>query len=112
LSPASLIFLPGTEIHRMAENENLIKDEKEEIYRKSFPMIPDTYLKLLIYFASFSRFPKIILKILSQNLLVNLLEKKMLKNAYFFLWRGIETFGLFVRALLIINRKIRSFTKA
>jgi radical SAM superfamily enzyme YgiQ (UPF0313 family) len=105
ISPASLIFLPGTEIYRRAEQDRLIKNEKAEVYRKSFPAIPDTYLKFLIYLGSFYRFPKIILKVLSHRVLITLLERKVLKRVYLLLWRVIEVFRLALKRLRILLKE-------
>jgi len=49
LSLLSLTFYPGTDIYRKAKKDGLIKDDKNDIYRKYFVETKKTYLNSLYY---------------------------------------------------------------
>lgn len=58
LAVSSLVFFPGTELHRRAVAEGLIADETAQVYRRPFHIPPrGTYPGFLLYLLSFPRFP-------------------------------------------------------
>ncbi|MCK4245193.1 MAG: radical SAM protein, partial [Candidatus Omnitrophica bacterium] len=44
----SLVLYPGTELYNLAEKEGLIKDEKKQIYNKSYAQKEENYLNLFL----------------------------------------------------------------
>jgi radical SAM superfamily enzyme YgiQ (UPF0313 family) len=58
LAISSLVFFPGTELHRRAVAEGLIGDETAQVYRRPFHIPPrDTYPGFLLYLLSFPHLP-------------------------------------------------------
>ncbi|MBI5815259.1 MAG: B12-binding domain-containing radical SAM protein [Nitrospinae bacterium] len=64
LQPFRLILYPGTKLHTDARQSGLIKNEREEIYRKTYTMRDLTYLNLLFTVAKGGKFPGLALKAL------------------------------------------------
>jgi len=60
----SLVFIPGTELHRRAAQDGLIEDEKRQIYRKQFHTPSNVYLKILLRLTG-SRWPVPLLRLLA-----------------------------------------------
>lgn len=65
----SLTLYPGTELYRRAKEENLIRDEMEEIYTKSYHTdISNTYFNSLFYlYATLPFFPKTLGRVLTDR---------------------------------------------
>jgi len=58
LAISSLVFFPGTALHRRAVAEGLIADEAAQVYRRPFHIPPrSTCPGFLLYLLSFPRFP-------------------------------------------------------
>jgi anaerobic magnesium-protoporphyrin IX monomethyl ester cyclase len=87
LKIASLTFYPQTMLYRKAKEENLIKDEFRDIYRKPFCFSKGSYLNYLIYLAGFNWFPRAVLRMLSNDWFVKLMERERLRGFYFTLYR-------------------------
>lgn len=99
LKRASLVFFPGTKLYERAKEEDLIKDEMREIYRKNLIVPSQSYVNLLVYLAGQDNFPRFILKILSRKRLVALLNK----DAY------RKIFNLFQNLFELSNLIIKGF---
>ena len=63
----------------MAKADQLLSDEKHQIYSKSYIMREATYLNLLMMLAKSGRFPALMLKILIGAPVVKVLNSDMLK---------------------------------
>jgi radical SAM superfamily enzyme YgiQ (UPF0313 family) len=101
---SSLIFFPGTELYEKAWAEGLIQDEKKEIYRKPFYYPKGSYLNILIYLAGFRYFPRWLLKLLSQNGLLCLLDRRRFTKFYEKLYEFLEKICLLGRGCKALCR--------
>ena len=97
---ASLSFFPGTELYNKAKGEGLIKDEKKEIYRRPFLLMPAyKYLNLLIYLLSFRRFPKWIIRLLGNEKIVKFVSKRDLRPVYKLTYKLIKALEILFKGL-------------
>jgi radical SAM superfamily enzyme YgiQ (UPF0313 family) len=79
LHPFSLILYPGTQLYEMAKRDNLIWDEKKQIYETSFTNREPTYLNLLLLFAKNGNFPSPVLKIMVNPPVVDIFNSNFMK---------------------------------
>lgn len=97
---ASLTFFPGTDLYNKAKEEGLIKDEASEIYRRAFLLAPThRYINLLIYFLSFYKFPKCIVKVLANERIIRFVSKKNLKHLYLLIYKISEMLYLLFKGM-------------
>ena len=75
----SLVFFPGTDLHRMALESAQVSDETRDIYRKHFHALRPTYLNLLFHLHAF-KFPRPLLAAMAAAPLVNALEREELSS--------------------------------
>ncbi|KJR40924.1 Fe-S oxidoreductase [Candidatus Magnetoovum chiemensis] len=78
LQPFSLVLYPGTGLYNKAAADGLIKDEKRQIYSKSYTMRKMNYLNLLFTLAKEGKFPSALLRILISSPVVNILNSKQM----------------------------------
>lgn len=97
LQISSLIFFPGTELNRKAQEEGLLKDELNEVCRKPFTFPKGTYLNYLIYLSGYSLVPRWLLRLLSRDFFVRLFHRKKPSRFYVLL------FALTVRLRLVMK---------
>jgi radical SAM superfamily enzyme YgiQ (UPF0313 family) len=99
LQPFSLVLYPGTKLYEMARKDNLIKDEKRQIYEKSYTMREMSYLNFLVTLSKNGRFPSLILKILVSSPLVNILKSRPLIPLFRSLYIGLQGSYRFAKRL-------------
>jgi len=91
LQPFSLVLYPGTKLYEMAKNDNLIEDEKKQIYEKSYTMREPNYLNLLMTLSKNGKFPSMLLKILVNTPTVNILNSRPMKPLFKSLYVGMKS---------------------
>ncbi|MBI4666708.1 MAG: B12-binding domain-containing radical SAM protein [Nitrospinae bacterium] len=79
LQPFRLILYPGTQLHKEAMDQGLIKDERAEIYRKTYTMREPTYLNLLITLAKGGKMPGPLLKALVSKPVAGTLNSQIMR---------------------------------
>ena len=79
LQPFSLVLYPGTKLYQMAKADGFIKDDRLEIYSRSYTMREPNYLNLLMSLAKGGRFPSPLLKFMVSKHVVRILNSKPLK---------------------------------
>jgi radical SAM superfamily enzyme YgiQ (UPF0313 family) len=79
LQPFALVLYPGTKLHEMALKDGKVKDERKEIYSKSYTMREPNYLNLLIALSKNGKFPGPLLKFLVISPVVDILNSRPLK---------------------------------
>jgi len=90
LQPFTLILYPGTLLYEMAKKNVLVIDEHKEIYEKTYTMRKPDYLNFLMMLSKKGKFPSPLLKILITPLIVNILNSKVLKPLFKFIYIGIK----------------------
>jgi len=85
LQPFSLVLYPGTKLYQMAKADGFIKDDRLEIYSKSYVMRKPNYLNLLMSLAKGGRFPSLLLKFMVSKDVVRILNSKALKPFFKYL---------------------------
>jgi len=93
LKRSSLVCFPGTELYHLAKKDGIIKneeDEQSEIYSKHLHMPKGTYVNFLMYLTGFSRFPRWVIKLMCNDVIVKLLDRKHLNKIYAWLNREGE----------------------
>jgi anaerobic magnesium-protoporphyrin IX monomethyl ester cyclase len=78
LQPFTVILYPGTKLYDMAKAQGLIKDERKEIYNKTYSMHEPTYLNLLIMFARNGKLPGGLLRFLISTPVMAVLNSRLL----------------------------------
>jgi len=74
---SSLVFFPQTPLYLKARKEGLIQDDVSDVFRQPFYIPPKkTYANFLIYLLTFQHFPRIVLRGLESDALVNALSKR------------------------------------
>ncbi|MFC1848980.1 B12-binding domain-containing radical SAM protein [candidate division CSSED10-310 bacterium] len=104
LKPSSLVLYPGTELFRIAQEEGLITDEKEDVYRKAFGAPKSTYLNLLILMVNYSFIPLGLVRFLKRPFFL----KHFNKNSWHPLFSAVRTVIHFTDRA---RRKIKKLTK-
>jgi len=102
LKRASLVLFHGTGLYLKAKQEAIIKngeDEWEQIYSKHLHTPKGSYINLLFYLAGFSYFPRWIIRLLSNEILVKYLDRQNLNNLYALLNRFGESLITFSKGL-------------
>ncbi|MBI5238703.1 MAG: B12-binding domain-containing radical SAM protein [Deltaproteobacteria bacterium] len=79
LQPFALVLYPGTKLHEMAAKDGLIKDEKKDIYAKSYTMREPNYLNLLLTLSRGGKFPGPLLRLLVSHPVVGALNSRPLR---------------------------------
>jgi radical SAM superfamily enzyme YgiQ (UPF0313 family) len=90
LQPFALVLYPGTKLHEMAVKDGMVKDEKKEIYSKSYTMREPNYLNLLITLSRGGKFPGRLLKILATSPTVDILNSRPLKPFFKVFYLGLK----------------------
>lgn len=102
LQPFSLVLYPGTKLYEMAKKDDLLADEKKEIYEKSYIMRKPNYLNLLITLSKNGKFPTPLLKFLVSSPTVKILNSKLMEPVFKYLYIALKlTYGI---AKKVINR--------
>lgn len=99
LQPFTLILYPGTKLYEMAKQRGLITDERLEIYSKTYTMREPNYLNLLITLSKGGKFPSPLLKVLISSSIVAVLNGKLLRPLFKFLYIGMRNSYHFVRRI-------------
>jgi radical SAM superfamily enzyme YgiQ (UPF0313 family) len=102
LEISSLIFFPGTELNEKARAEGLIKDEIAEVCRKPFTFPRGTYLNYLIYLSGFPAVPRMLLRFLSSDTLVNAFHKQEPSRLYDFMFFLTDKVRLVAKGVLAL----------
>ena len=83
LQTFSMVLYPGTKLYQMAKKDGLIKDEKKEIYDRSYVTRKNRgYLNLLFSLARGGRLPSGLLRLLISQPIVSILAGRIL-NPFF-----------------------------
>ena len=80
----------------MAKQDGLVRDERREIYSKSYTMREENYLNLLIALAGGGKFPRPLLKLLTSRPVVFVLNGKPLKPLFKGLYRALRAVKRFI----------------
>jgi len=100
LQPFALVLYPGTKLHEMAMRDGRIRDERREVYAKSYTMREPNYLNLLMTLAKRGTFPRPLLKALVSSPLVNVLNARPLRPFFRWLYRFLEAIHKSVKKAL------------
>ncbi len=79
LQPFTLILYPGTRLYNVAMEKGIIKDERKEIYNKTYTMHRQNYFNLLITLAKGGSFPAPLLRLLISTPVVFVLNSRIMK---------------------------------
>jgi anaerobic magnesium-protoporphyrin IX monomethyl ester cyclase len=90
LQPFALVLYPGTKLHEMATKDGMVRDERKEVYAKSYTMREPNYLNLLMTLAKRGTFPVFLLRILVSSPLVEMLNSRPLKPFFKWFYRTLE----------------------
>lgn len=90
LQPFSLVLYPGTKLYDLAKGDGFIKDERKEIYEKSYTMREANYFNLLITLSKNGKFPSPLLRLLVSPLAVNILNSRPMKPIFKFIYIGLR----------------------
>lgn len=82
LSIFATILYPGTQLYNAAKADGVIKDELEEIYRKSFNAPKACYLNFLFFLAKRGRFPGWLLRLCVSAPVVWILNMKIMNPVF------------------------------
>lgn len=99
LQPFSLVLYPGTQLYNMAKKDGMIRDEKKQIYEKSYTMREPNYLNLLMSLAKGGKFPGRLLKFLVTPPTVTILNSSPMKPLFHFLYISLKTMRHLTRRL-------------
>lgn len=98
----SLTFYPGTELFNRAIRENKIKSIEEEVYKKKFTRVENTFPNLLIYLISIIKLPEPVLDLL--------LKKYYTKKISYKVFKILEFIDILKRNLYLLLRfKLKAF---
>jgi radical SAM superfamily enzyme YgiQ (UPF0313 family) len=100
LQPFALVLYPGTKLHEMATRDGLVKDERREVYAKSYTMREPNFLNLLMTLAKGGRFPSPLLRLLVSSPLVDVLNSRPLRPFFKVLYRFLEAAYKFAKKAL------------
>lgn len=101
LSLFSLVFYPGTELNDKAQNDGIIKDEIDDVYRKVWQVNKWTYNNFLLNLFS-TPIPKFILKLLTKKKIIELMNHSKLNGIWMILTKLIGIYFLSVQTLSAI----------
>ncbi len=104
LQISSLIFFPGTELNEKARQEGLLKDELKEVCRKPFTFPKGTYLNYLIYLSGFPAIPRWFLRLVSNNVFVNLLHSQKPTKVYELFFVITDKIRLFIKGVIALMK--------
>ena len=90
LQPFSLVLYPGTKLYQMAKADGFIKDDRLEIYSKSYTMREPGYPNLLMILAKGGRFPSPLLKLLVSRPVVRVLNSNAMRPFFKYLYIGLK----------------------
>lgn len=85
LQPFSLVLYPGTKLYQMAKADGFIKDDRLQVYSKSYTMREPSYLNLLMSSSKGGQFPSPLLKFLVSKHVVRVLNSKPVKPFFKYL---------------------------
>lgn len=91
LQPFTVILYPGTHLYDLAREQGLIKDERKEIYNKTYTMHKKNYLNLLFTLARGGRFPSVLLKTAISPPLVMVFNSRAMQPVMDILYRTLRT---------------------
>jgi radical SAM superfamily enzyme YgiQ (UPF0313 family) len=102
LQTFTLVLYPGTKLHAMASKDGLIRDERKEVYDKSYTMrvLEPNYLRLLLALSKGGKFPSRLLKILVGSPLVEILNSRALRPFFRLLFRLLKAIRDFPKKLI------------
>lgn len=104
LKRASLICFPGTELYHKAKKNGILRtedDEWREIYAKHLHTPKGNYVNFLMYLAGFCYFPRWIVRFMTKDIFIKILDKKYLSSLYI----NLNKFG---EILIILSKGLRS----
>ncbi|MBN2384079.1 B12-binding domain-containing radical SAM protein [bacterium] len=99
LKPSSLVLYPGTELFAIAQKQGLVKDEKQEVYRKAFGAPYSTYLNLLILMINYPFIPLGLIRFLSKPLFIRLFHRPAFKPMISLIRLGLHQFNRVINKL-------------
>lgn len=100
LQPFALVLYPGTKLHEMAMRDGMVRDERKEVYAKSYTMREPNYLNLLMTLAKRGRFPSPLLRLLVSSPLVDILNSALLRPFFKWFYRVLEVAYKFLKKVL------------
>lgn len=99
LQPFSLVLYPGTKLYQMAKEDGYLKDDRREIYSKSYTMSELGYLNLLMTLVKGGRFPSFMLKLLVNRRIVQVLNSNTLKPFFRYLHHELKRLFHFLKKI-------------
>lgn len=106
LKPSSLVLYPETGVYLKAIEDQLIEDEKKEIYAKAFGAPKPTYLNLLIFIAGSRYFPKSVVRFMALKPCRRLFSSRIFEPFYALFRSAVFAFDR-VMLRLVSGKKIR-----
>jgi anaerobic magnesium-protoporphyrin IX monomethyl ester cyclase len=100
LQPFSLVLYPGTKLYQMAKSDGFIKDDRLQIYSKSYTMREPGYLNLLMTLARGGRFPGPLLSFMVNKQVVSILNSNSLKPFFRYVYLGLRRGFHFIKRRL------------
>jgi radical SAM superfamily enzyme YgiQ (UPF0313 family) len=101
----SLVMFPGTEIYRKAKEQDLIKDEAAQVYRKqTYIFAKENYPNFLFYLAAYSPFTRRLLPLFLKDRVIRLLTRFGPLKVYWVLYWLLESLSLVKKGLGAILR--------
>lgn len=91
LQPFTLILYPGTHLYDLAMEQGLIKDERKEIYNKTYTMHKRDYLNLLFTLAKGGKLPSVLLKTAISPPVIMILNSKVMQPIVGICFRTLRT---------------------
>lgn len=92
LQPFALVLSPGTRLYDKIAREGLIKDERREIYSKTFIKREPTYLNLLVIAAKNGRMPSWLLRFCVSRIMLLLFNNRAVRFIYAGLFRAVRNY--------------------
>ena len=100
LQPFSLVLYPGTKLYQMAKKDGYLKDDRQEIYSKSYTMREPGYLNLLMTLAKGGKFPNPLLKFLVTSQVILIFNSKLLKPFFKYFYIALKRLFHLIKKLL------------
>ena len=100
LQPFSLVLYPGTKLYQMAKADGFIKDDRLEIYSKSYTMREPGYLNLLMTLAKGGSFPSPLLQFMVSKQVVRISNSNTMKPFFKYVHIGLKRGFHFIKQLL------------
>jgi anaerobic magnesium-protoporphyrin IX monomethyl ester cyclase len=100
IQPFTLIPYPGTHMYEMVKEKGLIKDDRREIYNKTYIMRKPTYLSLVLVLAKGGKCPASLLNFLVSSPAVNILNSRLFRPVFKLLYLSLRSVHYLMKRVL------------